>query len=112
MRGFYFAFAWYHLFMYGFFNYFNFHNYSITDIDAMNFICAFVLCLVVTYYGWKAKLDSDLDPKLINWGVIIFIFAYIIYESYNYSPSIIAIKLIFTYACCFFLVKLLNKIFN
>jgi len=95
-----------------FLDYFNFHNYSAAELDAMNFIFAFLLCLIVTYYGWKAKLETDINPAIINVAVIIFIFADIIYESYNFSLQIITAKLLFTLFCCFFWVKFLNKIFK
>ncbi len=95
-----------------FLDYFNFHNYSVTELDSMNFIFAFFLCLIVTYYGWKAKLDTNIEPVWINLGVIVFIFADIIYESYNFAWYIILAKIVFTLFCCFFLVKILNKIFQ
>lgn len=95
-----------------FLDYFNFHNYSVAELDAMNFILAFFLCLIVTYYGWKAKIDTNINPKWINIGVIVFIFADIIYESYNFALTIMFAKLIFTLVCCFCFVKILNKIFQ
>lgn len=95
-----------------FWDYFNFHNYSASELDAMNFIFAFFLCLIVTYYGWKAKLESNINPVIINFVVIIFIFTDIIYESYNFSLLIITAKLLFTLFSCFILVKILNKIFK
>ena len=93
-------------------DYFNFHNYSTVELDVMNFILAFFLCLVITYYGWKAKQETNINPKWINLGVILFIFADIIYESYSFTWLIIFAKLIFTFVCCFLLQQILNKIFQ
>lgn len=94
------------------FDYFNFHNYTTTEMDAVNFICTYLLCLVVTYYGWKTKIENDINPLIVNLLVVLFIIADVIYESYDMSFSVIAAKMIFTLISCFCLNKILNKIFN
>ena len=82
------------------------------QIDAMNFIFAYVLCLAVTYYAWKIKIEYDINPLILKVGLIIFIAADIIYESYEATPYILGAKIFFTYTSCIFLYWILNKIFD
>ena len=95
-----------------YFDIFNFNNYSMNQLDAMYFIFAYVACLAVTYYGWKIKTNYDINSLIIKAGIIIFIAADIIYESYNTTPYILAAKLIFTYISCFWVYLILDKFFN
>jgi len=94
------------------FEIFNFNNYSMNQIDAMNFIFAYVTCLAVTYYGWKIKTEYDINPLAVKTFLIIFIAFDIIYESYDTTQYILGAKLVFTFVSCIFVYVVLDKVFN
>ena len=95
-----------------YFEIFNFNNYSMNQIDALNFIFAYLACLAVTYYGWKIKNEFDINSLIIKVIIMILIAAEIVYESYDTTPYILGAKMIFTYTSCIFLYWILDKSYN
>ena len=92
--------------------YFNFHNFSTNELDILGFMIAYLVSLVVTFYGWQYNLNGEINPILINLGIFLFIVIDVIYESYNMAPNIILLKLIFTLLSCYCFHKILDKFFN
>ena len=91
---------------------FNFNNYAMNQIDAMDFIFAYVTCLALTYYGWKLKNEFDINSSIIKIGLLIIIAVDIIYESYDTTSYILCAKLVFTYVSCVFVYWILDKTYN
>lgn len=94
------------------YDFFNFSNLSINELDLISFIIAYLSSLAITFYGWKYKLETEINPQLINLGVFLFIVIDVIYESHNMSPNIIILKLIFTLLSCYCFHKILDTLFN
>ncbi|MBR1943514.1 hypothetical protein IJ843_07250 [bacterium] len=92
---------------------FYFHNsYSVNEIDAINYIEAYLITLIITYAGWKTKQECDINPIVIKSIVFLSIIILIIWESSLISYPRILAKIIFCFLGCFFLEHVLNKIYN
>lgn len=92
-------------------DFFYFHDYSIEQLDALNYIWVYVVALVLTYYGWRVNLEYD-KPYLVNFIIIVFIIFLIYWETLVLSYPKLALKIAFCLISCQFLKLILNKIFN
>ena len=89
----------------------NFTNYSIEELDAINFIEVYFLSILFTYFAWKINLEYN-KPFLINLILFCVILFLILWEMLIISYPLFFAKLIFTCLSCWFVNNILNKIFN
>lgn len=94
-----------------FLEYFNFHNYSPSELDWLYYIEDYFLFLVLTYFAWKLNLEYD-KPVLIKLLMLLIIVLIVLWDTLIISYPRITFKLLYALISCSFLKFVLNKIYN
>ena len=87
-----------------------FRNYSIGEIDALNYISVYFTALVLTYFVWKLNLEYN-KPFLIKFIFSLALTGVTIWESSMISAPLILVKVVFLLLSCFLFWHFLDKIF-